>query len=253
MKGEKSVLITGATGKFGNVFVERFIKLGYEVIGISRSEENIQNIKNKLNNPSLFKSIKLDLLHPNAYETLLTNLEELNLYPSILINNARSLENLSLSENGLVSTDSFLNEFNLAVVVAYNLIMQIANQKNSRLESVINISSIYGLVAPNLNLYDNPNSESFPHYGVSKAALIHLTKELAVRLAEKNLKVNCIAYGGFKGRASNEFIERYSKLCPMGEMLNEEDIFNPIKFLAESNTLSINGQTIVVDGGWTLW
>ena len=229
MKGEKSVLITGATGKFGNVFVERFIKLGYEVIGISRSEENIQNIKNKLNNPSLFKSIKLDLLHPNAYETLLTNLEELNLYPSILINNARSLENLSLSENGLVSTDSFLNEFNLAVVVAYNLIMQIANQ-NSRLESVINISSIYGLVAPNLNLYDNPNSESFPTLWSFKSGINSFNKRVGCKTCRENLKVNCIAYGGFKGRASNEFIERYSKLCPMGKCLMKKIFLIQLNF-----------------------
>lgn len=253
MKTKKTIVVTGATGKIGTILIQRLLNLGYEVIGIGRSEEKFSIIKKKIGANASFKEVKLDLLQNNIGEILLSKLTELNIFPSILINNARSLENLRLSDNGIVSSNDFLNEFNLGVVSPYNLIMEMTKQKNSKLESVINISSIYGLVAPNLNLYKNPKIESFPHYGVTKAALIHLTKELAVRLIKKNIKVNCIAFGGFEGSASEELRAKYKNFCPMGEMLNEEDIFNPIKFLVENNSLAINGHTLVVDGGWTIW
>ena len=59
--------------------------------------------------------------------------------------------------------------------------MALAAVYDSKLGAVINIGSQYGLVAPNLSLYEDPERGSPLHYGVAKAALSHLTKELAVR------------------------------------------------------------------------
>ena len=67
---------------------------------------------------------------------------------------------------------------------------------------MINISSIYGLVVPNLTIYESKNASVPVHYGVAKAALDHLTKELAVRLADHGIRVNAVAFGGVEGRAS---------------------------------------------------
>jgi NAD(P)-dependent dehydrogenase (short-subunit alcohol dehydrogenase family) len=91
------------------------------------------------------------------------------------------------------------------------------------------------------------------HYGVSKAGLGHLTKELAVRFADQDIRVNCVAFGGVEGRVDENFKNRYSLLCPMGRMLNEGDLAGPVDLLLSSASSAITGHTLIVDGGWSLW
>ena len=121
-----------------------------------------------------------------------------------------------------------------------------------KLKSIVNISSQYSLVAPNMNLYDSPDKSSPIQYNTSKASLNHLTKELAVRYLKKNIRVNCVAFGGFEGRASKDFVKRYSDISPGKRMLKIKEVYGPIKFLLEEESSSINGQTIIADAGWTL-
>ncbi len=131
--------------------------------------------------------------------------------------------------------------------------MRLLNQNGNKLKKVVNIASIYGLVAPNIKLYSSSEQICPVHYGVTKAALIQLTKELSVRLAKKDIQINCIAYGGVKGRVNKEFEERYGNLCPSGNMLTEEDLSGPLDFLLSENSNAINGHVLVADGGWTVW
>ena len=141
----------------------------------------------------------------------------------------------------------------MGVFIPYQLTMSLIKQSRNNLKKVVNISSIYGLVAPNTNLYNSLGEISPVHYGVTKAALIQLTKDLAVRNAKKDIQINCIAYGGVKGRVNKEFEERYGNLCPSGTMLSEDDLSGPLDFLLSNNSKEINGHVLVVDGGWTIW
>jgi len=122
------------------------------------------------------------------------------------------------------------------------------------LKSVIHITSIYGITASNLSLYEGNQRAAPIHYNIAKAAQIHLTRELAVRLAHKNIRVNAVAYGGIKGRADQGVEDRYDCLCPLGGMLESDDLSGAISFLLSSkSSAKITGQTLQVDGGWTLW
>lgn len=112
---------------------------------------------------------------------------------------------------------------------------------------------MYGIVPPNPSLYKNPEQDSPIQYGVAKAAQIHLTKELAIRLASKNIKVNAISFGGIEGRVDNEFRNKYAKLCPLKNMLKEEDVIGAIDFLASNNSVGMTGHNLVIDGGWSVW
>ena len=131
--------------------------------------------------------------------------------------------------------------------------MEIFNTKKNKLKTITNIGSQYGLVTATPSLYRNYHKDYPIQYGVAKAALVHLTKELAVKFSENNIRVNCLALGGVEGRVSASFVKRYSKLSPMGKMLSEEDILTPLDFIMHENSRAINGQTIIADGGWTLW
>jgi hypothetical protein len=131
--------------------------------------------------------------------------------------------------------------------------MELTLQKGSRLRSVVNIGSQYGVVAANPSLYAEQDKGSPIHYGVAKAALIQLTRELAVRLAARKVRVNCLSLGGIEGRVDERFKERYARLCPQGRMLTDSDLTGPVEFLASDASAGMTGHNLVVDGGWTAW
>ncbi len=82
---------------------------------------------------------------------------------------------------------------------------------------------------------------------------MHLTKELAVRLASKEVQVNCIAFGGVEGRVDDAFKERYAKLCPLGRMLRDDEIVGPVDMLLSDKCTGFSVHVIAVDGGMSIW
>ena len=251
---KRSILITGATGKIGKVFVKHFLNNGDEVIALAKTKTKLKKLKTELNPfGDDLKIITLDLMKKGSEKELIQSLNLMGVQPNCLINNARSIKNLKINENGYLSDQLIMNEFKLGVIVPYKLVMALIKADNTSIERVVNISSIYGVVAPNLTIYKNPEIESPIHYGLAKAALIQLTKELAVRLSKNNVLVNCIAYGGVEGRANDEFKSKYSRLCPSGKMLSEDQLAKPIEILLSEGSEGINGHVLMVDGGWTIW
>lgn len=250
----RTILITGATGKFGLVLTRHFLNAGERVVAVGRSDESLLKLKESFPlSAERLDLLKFDLMREDSCCRLLASLSILGVQPDCLINNARSLGNLKLDDQGKASQDNFEKEFKLGVIVPYELTMALTNDSESRLRAVVNIGSIYGTVAPNLRLYTDPLVQSPIQYGVTKAALIHLTKELAVRLANKNIRVNCVSYGGVEGRVDDAFSQRYAALCPSGRMLSENEIPGPIDMLLSDAASGITGHTLMVDGGWSIW
>ena len=255
---EISILLTGATGKFGKILTKHFIMQGYHVIGISRSQKKLAMLPSELDiDPShfnkYFTGIEVDLIQPEGPRKLCEIIVGLDIRISHLINNARTLEFLEIEPNGVVSAHNFTQEFIVDVVIPYQLSMALVERQRKYLRHIIYIGSQYGTVAANLNLYDQPLVESALHYSVAKAALVHLTKEMSTRLAKHQIQVNCISYGGVQGRVNEEFELRYSALCPIGRMLKEEEILAPIDMLINHPAICMTGHTLHADGGWSLW
>lgn len=250
----RTILLTGATGKFGKVLSRHFVTVGDTVIGTARSAQSLGCLSKTLGaGDKRFIGIVSDLAAEGGVERLVAELAGRNLYPDCLINNARSLDYLKAQYNGIVSRENFASEYVLDVVVPYELTMLLAKQDGSRLAKVVNIGSQYGSVAANPSLYDDPERQSPIHYGVAKAALVHLTRELAVRLAKQNVQINCVAFGGVEGRVDEAFRQRYANLCPMGRMLTEDELAGPLEIFLSAYSNGITGHTLMVDGGWTLW
>jgi hypothetical protein len=162
------------------------------------------------------------------------------------------MDYLSITDEQVVERSDFINEFKLDVVIPYELSIKMHRSFNA-LKNIVFISSIYGVVAPNRNLYDDFDNSSPINYGICKSAQIQLTKELAVRLGDKNIRVNSVSYGGVDGRVDDKFRQRYSDLTPMGGMLQEDDVIGAIEFLTSENSRNITGHNLLVDGGWTIW
>lgn len=250
----RTILITGGTGKFGRALTSHFLSVGDDVVVTCRTDESLQKLgAEHASAGNKLSGIKVDLTDPGAIKTLLAQLDAQNFSPDCLVNNARSISFLKTEEDGLVSRENFANEYLLDVIVPYELTMALTMQKGSQLRRVVNIGSMYGTVAANPHLYTDPVKQSPLQYSVAKAALAHLTKELAVRLAGKGIQVNCVAFGGVEGRVDEAFKQRYAQLCPMGRMLRDDEVVSPVDLLLSDKFSGVTGHTLAVDGGWSIW
>ena len=246
------IVITGGTGLIGSEIAAKFAQLDWDVVITTRSYSKFKD--SALNKIKSLHSVELDFNNDNFSDILSDFLIKRELYPITLVNNVRSLDYTVIDDDGRVNQDNWMGEFKFAVFIPYTLSLMLSDMDNSRLSSIINVGSMYGKVPPNKELYSGSYETSPIHYGVCKAALSHLTKELAVRFANKRIRVNTVSYGGVSGRVDDEFKKRYSKLCPSGSMLDISEVGGIIEFLADENmSSSITGQDISVDGGWTVW
>ncbi|MGY8818122.1 MAG: SDR family oxidoreductase [Pseudomonadales bacterium] len=249
-----TILITGGTGKFGSVLVDFFLQKGMRAVFTSTSADKIAALAGQYSQyKESLVGVEVDFNTEGSVNYLVERLVEKDISIDFLVNNARSLTSLAIEADGSVSRENFLAEYLLDVVVPYELTMALAKLKPGSLKSVVNIGSQYGLVAANPSLYTDYTRQSPIQYGVAKAGLVHLTKELAVRLAEQKVRVNCVAYGGVEGRADEGFKVRYSSLVPSQRMLREAEIPGPIDFLLSDASSAMTGQVICADGGWTIW
>jgi NAD(P)-dependent dehydrogenase (short-subunit alcohol dehydrogenase family) len=247
----RTILITGGTGKIGFVLVKHFLDKGMQVIATGMTKTSVERIKSQLSNSSSFVGLPIDLMDVKSSQNLSDFLKEEKLKLDVLVNNARNIKFLQINSDSLVERNDFLSELTLDVVVPYELSMCLSRNHKS-LKRIINVSSQYGVVAANPSLYDNKNQSPI-HYSIAKASVIHLTKELAVRLASSDIQVNCVAFGGIEGRVDQDFEKRYSKLLPLGRMLKEDEVIGAVEFLSSDASSGMTGHTLIVDGGWSIW
>ena len=118
---------------------------------------------------------------------------------------------------------------------------------------IVNISSTYGNVSANQNIYGDSGINSPVAYATSKAALINLTRYQATHLAEYGIRANCLSPGGVFNNQSMEFLENYSKLTPLKRMAEPREYQGAILFLMSDASSYMTGANLVVDGGWTAW
>ena len=124
--------------------------------------------------------------------------------------------------------------------------------------SIVNISSIYGLLSPVQDLYEfrRQGGEQFVKpaaYSVSKSAVLNLTRYLATYWAKSGVRVNTLTLAGVWNDQPPEFLEAYGARVPMGRMLDAGEALGALVFLAADASSYVTGANVVVDGGWSAW
>lgn len=118
--------------------------------------------------------------------------------------------------------------------------------------NIVNLSSIYGVVAPRFEIYDHTGMTMPVEYAVIKSGIIHLTRYLAAYYKGKGLRFNCISPGGIANRQPPAFVERYNAHTLSKGMLDAGDLCGTLLFLLSHDSRYVNGQNIIVDDGFTL-
>jgi NAD(P)-dependent dehydrogenase (short-subunit alcohol dehydrogenase family) len=124
--------------------------------------------------------------------------------------------------------------------------------------SIVNVSSIYGMLSPVQELYDfrrREGEEFFKPvaYSVSKSALYNLTRYLATYWAKNGVRVNTLTLAGVQSDQPQEFLDVYTARMPLGRMAEAGEVVGPVVFLASDASSYVTGANVVVDGGWSAW
>ena len=118
--------------------------------------------------------------------------------------------------------------------------------------SIVNMASIYGVVAPRFSIYESTTMTMPVEYAAIKSAIIHLTKYFAQYFKGENIRVNSISPGGVLDGQPADFLSRYNDFAASKGMLDASDLQGTLLYLLSDMSKFVNGQNIVVDDGWTL-
>jgi NAD(P)-dependent dehydrogenase (short-subunit alcohol dehydrogenase family) len=184
--------------------------------------------------------------------------------PDALINNAAldSPPNAPAEENGPFETypesswDKVMQVNVKGVMLACQVIGGALAQAGRG--SIINISSIYGMVSPDQRLYQYRREAGSLYfkpaaYAASKSALLNLTRYLATYWAPRNVRVNTLTFAGVFNQQDPRFLESYRARVPLGRMAREDEYNGAVIFLISDAASYMTGANMVLDGGWTAW
>tara|TARA_B100001063_G_C16747396_1_gene548335 strand:- start:798 stop:1535 length:738 start_codon:yes stop_codon:yes gene_type:complete len=150
------------------------------------------------------------------------------------------------------SEDSFSKNVELQLSSIFKIIKPISKLMiKEKYGSIVNISSIYGIVGNDFSIYENTNLTSPVAYPAIKAGLIGLSRYLCSYLGKYGIRSNCVSPGGVFNKQNNIFVSQYCKKVPLNRMANPGDISPIVSFLLSDGSSYITGQNIAVDGGWT--
>ena len=259
----KTVVITGGAGILGSIYCSRFAEEGAHVIVSDIDEDKCIAISEDISKitGTDCKGIAVDLSRESSVVRWAEHILNEFGFVDVLINNAASkspnffepLENFPLSDWNKVVEVNMTGIF-LAV---RELGPSMAQKGNG---SIINIGSIYGTVGPDQRIYegsfygDMGGTINTPFvYSATKGAIIAMTKYLATYWGPSGVRTNTLTPGGVYSGQNEIFQKKYSEKVPLGRMAEAEDMVGAMLFLASEASSYINGQNIIVDGGWTVW
>lgn len=249
-------LITGGAGHLGKMFAEVAAELGADLALIDTQ-------------PSPFASelaarfsvrceaFAIDLADHDLVAALPTRVAESFGRLDVLVNNAAFTGNSRLDGWAVPFAEQSSQAWLAALDVNLHAPFLLAQKAAPFLAAhhvgaIVNVASIYGVVAPDFSLYEGTNMANPAAYNASKGGLIQLTRYLATVLAP-DIRVNSLSPGGISRNQPASFVERYETKTPLRRMAREEDFKGVAALLMSDLGAYITGQNLIVDGGWTTW
>jgi NAD(P)-dependent dehydrogenase (short-subunit alcohol dehydrogenase family) len=255
------VVLTGVSGQLGAQYGSALLEAGARVVGLDvHFDSEVEAMAAAF--PDSFIYRNADITSEESLQAALSATRETFGEPTVLINNAAidSPPSAPAEENGPFENyprASWDRVLDVNVTGTY-LPCQVfgAAMAEAGYGSIINVSSIYGVVSPDQSIYEyrRARGETFYKpvaYSVSKSAILNLTRYLAVYWAKKGVRVNTLVIAGVERGQDAEFLAAYNARIPIGRMARETDYSGPVLFLASRASEYMTGSELVIDGGWT--
>lgn len=250
---DKKILVVGAAGLLGSELVKELLKHGAQVVAGDINIERLQDRIFKSGTLSNFPGLelkKIDLSNKDALISLFDSIEGLT-----------GAVNCSYPRNrnyGKHFFDVTLEDFNentsLNLGSSFLFMQQCAAyfKRNETPFSLVNVSSVYGVVAPKFEIYNNTPMTMPVEYAAIKSGLIHLSKYVAKYVSDSRFRVNLVSPGGIFDHQPPDFLNAYKNETFGKGMLDVTDVLGSIVFLLSSMANFVNGQNIVVDDGFSM-
>lgn len=246
----KKVLITGAGSGIGQACAKLFLNQGAQVILTDISKENLNSTKSLLNNYDI-ETIEGDVSLSSDAKYFVNFTKEKLGSIDILINSAGVTPRNAPSEFDFEQIWDWVININLKGTYLMSW-FAVEEMKKNRGGSILNMASIIGLVGYNKKISNGLNP--YPH---SKGGVVQMTRDMAVGLAEYNIRVNALCPGFTKTKLTEGLLKDENVLSdlqsmhPMGRLAKPEEIANAALFLSSDEASFITGVCLPVDGGYT--
>jgi len=235
---DKKILITGATGGIGKALVKKFLLLEGNVLATGTKIEKLDALKKEFPKVNI---LKFDISEHSKIEEFIENVSSQLTGLDVLVNNAGiNMDNLSLRMKDEEWKKVIDVNLGSTFFLCKYAIKKMLKNKYGR---IVNITSIVGHTG---NLGQS-------NYAASKAAIVAMSKSLAIEYAKKNITINCVSPGFIQSKMTDNIVESIKAVLtsriPMSKLGTGEDVSNTVAFLSSDAASYITGETIHVNGG----
>jgi 3-oxoacyl-[acyl-carrier protein] reductase len=235
----KNIIVTGASGGIGNSIVKKLNQAGANILASGTRIEKLEELKKNFEN---IKILKFDISQSDKIVEFIENAtNELGGSLDGIVNNAGiTQDNLAIR----MSLEEWQKVININLTSTF-LMSKFAIKKMLKNKSgkIVNITSVVG----------HTGNLGQANYTASKAAIVAMSKSLAIEYAKKNININCISPGFIKTAMTDNIDEKFREVIvskiPSARLGEPDDIANAVLFLSSDQSDYINGETIHVNGG----
>ena len=250
----KVIMVTGGYGHLGSAICAALLKSGAIVYVAARNQRKFTEVfvEELKTSEQKLHFLSCDINSSESISKCIRELMEVEGRLDGLINNAfgsrgQSPYHMSRSDFNYTLDGSLGSVFDT---------IKLAIPYLSEGACIVNVSSIYGIVAPDFDAYqDSPEYLNPPHYGAAKAGVIQLSKYYSALLGDKGIRVNTVSPGPFpsyKIQKNELFVSELEKRTLLGRIGLPEELAGIFTFLMSDAAKFITGQNFIIDGGWTV-
>lgn len=247
----KVAVVTGGAGKYGRQIVKALAEAGASTWLTTSREDQLDALERQFGETGhAVRAAHMELDREASIVAAKDRIVQESGAIDVLINNAvaRPMKNGWSESTELFECSMRVNATGLfAVTRAFGDVM--AERRGG---SIVNIGSMYGMVGPDVTMYEGLDIRVNPDYYFHKSGMINFTRFVASQYGLSGVRCNCVSPGGYwTPQTSETFVERYNKRTLLGRMAGDTDLMGVIVFLASDASAYVTGVNIPVDGGYT--